>query len=303
MDSIDIIIPTYNCEKYILKTINCALMQIGVIPHVIVINDGSTDNTDQIIKNSEFYSKITYVSQINRGVAAARNVGIMNAKSEYVCFLDSDDHYKNTFAYDLISYMKKENANVGMSDYYFVNENNKSIKLKIRKIRFSKKNVGIQLLYNNFIMTPVVIFNRAILNNLKFNESLRYNEDWVFWINLIRNEKVAFLSKPLVGIRTLNTGLTKSTKDHGKYYLEAIKNVYETQIFEDCKKKEKNQIYLKHAFNLLSFNYIVEAKNLVKNLGLERIFYRQYWKYILKLIIVKTKIIHIFRFFRVFRYR
>lgn len=86
---ISVIIPVYNCEKYISEAINSVLKQDYLPLEIIVVDDGSTDKTTENIK--EFGSQITYIYQENGGTAKARNNGIKNAKGDYFAFLDADD--------------------------------------------------------------------------------------------------------------------------------------------------------------------------------------------------------------------
>lgn len=86
---ISVIIPVYNCEKYINEAINSVLKQNYYPLEIIVVDDGSTDKTQEKIK--EFGSQITYIYQKNGGTAKARNNGIKNAKGDYFAFLDADD--------------------------------------------------------------------------------------------------------------------------------------------------------------------------------------------------------------------
>jgi len=86
---ISVIIPVYNCEKYITEAINSVLKQEYHPLEIIVVDDGSTDKTQDKIK--EFGYQITYIYQENGGTAKARNNGIKNAKGDYFAFLDADD--------------------------------------------------------------------------------------------------------------------------------------------------------------------------------------------------------------------
>ena len=88
---ISIIVPVYNCEEYIEKCIDSILHQTYQNFEVIVINDGSKDNTLEKLKKYINKNKITIISIENNGVSNARNLGIKNSKGDYICFIDSDD--------------------------------------------------------------------------------------------------------------------------------------------------------------------------------------------------------------------
>lgn len=89
MNQISIIIPTYNCDSYIVEAVESALTQGKAVLEVIVVDDGSCDNTEGVLK--DLLAKIQYVKQENQGVSAARNHGAALAKAEWLLFLDSDD--------------------------------------------------------------------------------------------------------------------------------------------------------------------------------------------------------------------
>ena len=90
MHKFSVVIPVYNKEKYLKETIQSVLNQVDVTFEIILVNDGSTDKSEAIIKDFD-NSEINYISQINRGVSAARNTGITAAKYDYIAFLDADD--------------------------------------------------------------------------------------------------------------------------------------------------------------------------------------------------------------------
>ena len=87
---ISVVIPVYNGEEYVKRCIDSVLSQTYTDYEMIVVNDGSTDSSEQIIKGIKS-DKIKYIYQKNKGAAAARNRGISEAKGEYLFFLDSDD--------------------------------------------------------------------------------------------------------------------------------------------------------------------------------------------------------------------
>ena len=98
---VSIIIPSYNSEKFLRATIESALAQLGCPCETIVVDDGSTDDTEALCRS--FGNKIQYVYQANSGVSTARNCGTRLARGEWLLFLDSDDRLLPTAARDLVS--------------------------------------------------------------------------------------------------------------------------------------------------------------------------------------------------------
>lgn len=103
--NISVIIPTYNHGKYISEAIDSVLSQICEPFEIIVIDDGSTDNTTEIIK--PYLSRIQYLQQKNGGISSARNTGIQQAKGNYLAFLDADDKWSHDKLQRQIQAMQK----------------------------------------------------------------------------------------------------------------------------------------------------------------------------------------------------
>jgi glycosyltransferase involved in cell wall biosynthesis len=88
---VSVVIPTYNCDRYIVEAVESVLAQDGVECEILVIDDGSIDNTKEILQ--PYGDRLQYIYQKNRGVAAARNLGIRIARGEFIAFLDADDFF------------------------------------------------------------------------------------------------------------------------------------------------------------------------------------------------------------------
>ncbi|MCU0339392.1 MAG: glycosyltransferase family 2 protein [Spirosomaceae bacterium] len=116
---VSVIMPVYNGEKYLKEAIESVLTQTYQSIELIVINDGSADSSEEIIQS--YGERIIYLCQANKGVGAARNVGIQAAKGEYIAFLDQDDWYPAERIDFLVKEAKKNDApvTIGYSQYVF----------------------------------------------------------------------------------------------------------------------------------------------------------------------------------------
>lgn len=185
---ISIIMPAYNMENYIGKTIESVLKQKYTKWELIIINDGSNDNTKQIVKQYQCKDKrIKYLEQENKGVSVARNKGIDSANGKYISFLDADDLWEPIALSELINVAKKTDAGwiCGEMDI---------IKPSGNKERFNQCCKDGNLLdfvtpcgeCRLFFGVGAYIIRKDILNkyNIRFEESIRNGEDLCLYIKL-----------------------------------------------------------------------------------------------------------------------
>ena len=167
---ISVIVPIYNSEKYLKKCIDSILNQTLEDIEIILINDGSKDNSHLICLEyqEKFKEKIKYINNINIGCSATRNLGIKEAKAEYITFVDSDDYIEKDMYKDMYNLMIKE-------DYDIVTIKRKFPKLSMsRNDIFDEKNL-IVYVYNKLFKKKIVIDN-----NIHFIENSHHQEDMVF---------------------------------------------------------------------------------------------------------------------------
>ena len=125
---VSVIIPVYNGANYITETLNSVLIQAYKNIEVIVVNDGSTDKTEEIVKS--FGDRIRYFVQKNKGVSSARNFGLLKAEGEYVQFLDADDLLFEDKIFNQIEFfIKNPSNNVVYCRYNLINSSGKIISI------------------------------------------------------------------------------------------------------------------------------------------------------------------------------
>ena len=117
---ISVIIPAYNVGEYIDKCLHSVLSQTYTNLEVIVVNDGSTDDTAGLIKKHENDNRLRLIEQQNAGVSAARNTGIAAATGAYIAFVDSDDYLEPDMYERLCTALEKEKADVAVCDYNLI---------------------------------------------------------------------------------------------------------------------------------------------------------------------------------------
>lgn len=203
---VSIIIPCYNTEIYLEETLESIEKQTYNNIEVILIDDGSKDRTYEIIKNYKEKSsrEIIVIKQENKGVSKARNIGIINATGEYICFLDSDDIISSFFIEKLIQNCSKE---IYVSTYYSRNLveviSLKEENIKIKKLGY-KAGVDYIMLRKRNINFWGGIYSTEILRkyDIKFPEDLIIGEDNVFmWNYLSHMRGFILIDTPLYGYR------------------------------------------------------------------------------------------------------
>ena len=194
-----VIIPLYNKEKEIADTLNSVLKQSYKADEIIVVDDGSTDKSAQIVEKF-FKNKIKLIKQKNYGVSAARNRGIKEAKNEYLCFLDADDLWEKDFLEEIKNLIIDfPNAIVYSTSYKMIDENGNYLSSKVSLdknfrgylynfIKVFKDNYGV-------INSSSVCIKKSI--NSLFPVGEKKGEDVCLWIELSLKGKFAFVNKTL----------------------------------------------------------------------------------------------------------
>lgn len=257
--NISVIMPAYNAEKYIKEAIGSVLSQTFEDWELIVIDDGSIDETPGIV--SEFDDpRVIYVRQSNSGEASARNVGLDQARGEYIAFLDSDDIYLPNALYDLQVFLA-ENLEFGVvvSDGYFCDDRGEiSIRLSdVRPLTFPGNILEPLLLDPTVVgISAYTLTRRGIIrgNNLRFDECLVIGPDWDFWIRLARVTRFGFLNKTTCMYRVHESNITKTSGIKKRQMdLERIHfKIQHSDWFEDLTLETRERFFYKLLIELLS---------------------------------------------------
>ena len=137
--TISLIIPVYNVEKYLARCLDSVINQTFKDLEIICIDDGSTDNSSDILQNYALKDeRIVVIRQANAGLSAVRNVGISRAKGEYICFIDSDDWIDFDFCEKLYNSAEKHSADIAVAGIIRVNGRRKKYFLRFEKETVSR---------------------------------------------------------------------------------------------------------------------------------------------------------------------
>ena len=197
IEEISVIIPTYNRCDLLKRAINSVIKQTITPKEIIIVDNGSTDQTYQMV--SSLFPEISYFIEKKRGVSAARNKGILESKSKWIAFLDSDDAWKPT------KLEKQMEYSVFNQDKYRIihtDENwyrNKKFLNQLKKHKKSGGNIFKNSLQLCCISPSSVVLKKQIFDDYGlFDENLEVCEDYDMWIRITAKEEVGFLDSPLV---------------------------------------------------------------------------------------------------------
>jgi glycosyltransferase involved in cell wall biosynthesis len=210
---VSIIIPCYNAEKWIKECIDSALSQTYSPIEVIVIDDGSTDNSLSIIK--KYGDKVRWVSYENGGVSTARNKGIQLSQGEFIQFIDADDYISPLKIEEQLRMLKASNVDVVYSDWCNqYHELDGSIKLADYKTHQPTDDILYYSLAYNKIHIGSCLYKCEVLEKvLGFDESLQIAEDYDFFIRLAL-AKAKFVYQP--GCHYFYRLYNSNTASHGR---------------------------------------------------------------------------------------
>ena len=191
MPQVSIITPCYNASRYISQTIESVLSQTYTDWEMIIIDDGSKDNSDAIIqKYVEQDSRIILIKQPNGGSANARNHGIREAKGRYIALLDADDLWLPDFLEKQLAFMKEKNAICVYSSYKRIDENsNEILKPLICRPFVNYKKMQI----TNFIGCLTGLYDSSKYGKKYLDENLKsIRDDYAYWLEIVKLENAAY---------------------------------------------------------------------------------------------------------------
>ena len=242
---VSIIIPAYNVNKYIERCIKSAMNQTLKNIEIIVVNDGSTDNTKTIIeKLAKEDTRIVLIHKENAGVSSARNVGATVAKGEFIQYLDGDDWIEKTACQEMYHYAIKNNLDTVVVDFY--EDDDKGNIQEIETIKSDKSIMNskefLTVLFQGEAHWNIwnLFYSRKL--NIKQKENITYGEDLLATFKLILNsENIGILKKPYVHYIHNPTSITNNKE---ALKINQLFEVYDL-IEEEMKEKKIFKLFQK----------------------------------------------------------
>lgn len=213
---VSIIVPVYNCEKYVGRCLDSIVNQTYNDIEVIVVNDGSTDNTQRICEEyDEKYDVIHLYNQENHGVSYSRNFAIKMSKGEYIQFTDSDDYMNEYMIEKMVDSAVDNDSDIVFCEYAYEYEENKKKKIITMK-DYSERNVKDLISdedskYGGFPWNKLI--KKSCISRL-YNEKLKYYENLLFFLeNAEHLKKYSVIHEPLY-MYYINSSSALHSKDY-----------------------------------------------------------------------------------------
>ena len=227
MCKISVIIPVYNKSKYLIETVNCILGQTYSDYELLLIDDGSTDDSgilcDRLLNRD---NRIKVFHTENCGVGAARNLGITHASGQYICFIDADDYVDKTFLEKMLIAIESQQADLATCGYY------EKKYASVQKRTIENNNIENEIYniirYNVLCTSWNKLYVREKIQHL-FIENLSTAEDSLFCVQyfLDNDPKIAYVNEILYGYIRYDDGLSAHLR---KGALQGVQELYKSNI-------------------------------------------------------------------------
>lgn len=251
-DTVSVVITCYNHGKYLAEAIESVLSQTYKSVEIVVVDDGSIDNTKEVAKR---YPGVKYVYQKNQGLSAARNTGIDHSSGEYIVFLDADDWFLPGALKTNVEYLKRDPGIAFVSGSYemvYIHNpytglvENPNAQYEERHVRKAEKIWVKEDHYKNFlrgnyvVMHAAVLYRRWVFDEFRYDTQLKACEDYNLYLGISRKYPVLDHSTPIAAYRFHASNMSYNSR----LMLNASLSVLERQL-KDLKNEEEKACYEK----------------------------------------------------------
>lgn len=283
---VSIIIPCFNQAQYLPAALQSILEQSYTKWECIIVNDGSTDTTEDIAKSwCEKDARFVYHYKKNGGLSSARNLGLTNSKGDFILFLDSDDFMApEKLLLSVNSFFEDTSLDLVITDFNSV-FGAKLVQLepfvKLADFTFNLENILYKWDLGLSIPIHCALFKKDSVGEIRFNEKLKAKEDWLFWIQFFKlDAKTFFIEQPLVTYRMHEDSMTKNVllmNNNQEVVINLIRkelNATEFELFILNRLKIYQSKYIEYSVkyaqqkNSLTYRFALKLKKIVSALGL-----------------------------------
>ncbi len=270
-----IIIPSYNYAEYLPRAVNSCLNQAGDDFEIIVIDDGSDDNTKEVIKPLlEDNDSISYFYQDNKGLATSRNAGVNNSSGEYLIFLDADDelisHSLHYYREAILAYPNKqfiigEHQSIDKAGYIRERKTNTRLKTTRESLFYA------YLFKQLSISAGSYCLHRSVFSQLQFPQKLRSTEDIPMYSQILALFDTVLVQKPMVRIHKHDDSLRHSFDHAHAIGTDMVDVVFDAKILPTNFMAYRHQYLLKRCLSLTGLAYRAGAYSLAQRYYLKAV--------------------------------
>jgi len=225
---VSVILPTYNRAHIIEKSIKSVLDQTFTNFELLIVDDGSDDNTEKVVKNIDD-PRIKYIKCMeNKGANVARNIGISTAKADYIAFQDSDDEWYTDKLKKQVTAMQGSLPSIGVvySGYWRMQDNKKTY-IPTETTTQLEGDISYQLLMSNFIGTPTMLIRKECFEKVgNFDEKLPRFQDWDLVIRLSKYYHFKYINEATMNAYIQTDSLTSNQEAQFMAYKMIFKKHY-----------------------------------------------------------------------------
>ncbi len=266
MDKITVIIPTYNRSGTILRAVESVLQQTYSNLEILVIDDGSTDTTEEVVRSIQD-DRLEYIKlEKNQGVANARNLGAQMATGEWIAFQDSDDCWHEDKLERQMEYaLKHQECNMIYSRYLAKLSDGREVLSPAEPLPQVMEGAMLNtLLERNVIGAPTMLIKRdAYIKCGGFDVIYESLEDWDFAIRFAKENMIGFVNEPLMDVYMLSDGVSSRVGEYfesrcrmlATYRAEMIEVGVFDNVTMDILNRAKNMNVLEQVYQLMMFYF------------------------------------------------
>ena len=262
MKKVSVVIPAYNAADLTVKTVESVLEQTYANIEVIVVDDGSTDNTGERLQ--PYAGRIKYIYKENGGACSARNLGIRMAEGDYIGFLDCDDIYLPGKIERSVDYLERR------PDFGFVHTpvrfiDEEDVPLRVYALPEGRRTgrIAKRLLSRNFICNSTILARRSCFGEAGFfDEKLFTHADWDMWLRLAERYKVGYINSPLTLYRRSTNYILRHLEQSKREGLAVLEKAFRRDpgLKPYLKNRLVSNVCFRNAVGYLRINDPVRAK-------------------------------------------
>lgn len=274
MPKVTVIVPVYNVEKYVAKCLDSLLAQTLDEIEIIVVNDGATDGSKEILLEyaNKYPEKIKYLEKENGGLSDSRNYGVPYAKGEYIAFLDSDDYIEPEMYEKLYAKAKQEDSDMVECDFYWEYPNKQ--KLDTKESYQGKKEMLVKarvVAWNKLWKTELIQKAKVL-----FPKGYRYEDVEFFYQMIPFIEKVSFVKEPFIHYVQREGSISNSQNERTAEIFEVLEHVISYYKERGIYEEYQTQLEYVYARFLLCSSFLRITK--IKDKRLRKKLINETWE-------------------------